>query len=203
MKSGAYDAIVLTEMVEIRDALAHFDSPKYLGLWANEALASRPDARVYLYETWHNTDDPEGWLERLDADLGRYWDQGLLRPALASLPEGSRIHLIPAGQALAAFVRAVEARGGVGNVRDRHDLFPEGEDGKRDTIHMNDLGNYLVALVHYAVLYHESPVGLPFALNRADGSPAVAPAPETAALMQEIAWQVARSTPLTGVSPAR
>ena len=32
---------------------------------------------------------------------------------------------------------------------------------------------YLVALTHYAVLYRQSPVGLPHALSRADGTPAL------------------------------
>ncbi len=199
--SGDYDAIVLTEMVEIKDALAYFDSPRYLSLWAREALAARPDVRVYLYETWHPYNDPEGWLERLDRDLGLYWEGGLLRPALATLDPDQRIFLIPAGQVLAAFTRTVEAQGGVGNIRDRTDLFARGQNGEPDYIHLNDLGNYLVALTHYAVLYQKSPVGLPLALNRADGSPADTPAPDTALIMQQIAWNVAQSTPLTGLTP--
>jgi hypothetical protein len=66
---------------------------------------------------------------------------------------------------------------------------------------MNDLGNQFVALVHYAVLYGKSPVGLPHALLRGDGTPAEVPDPELARLMQEVAWAAARSTPLTGVAP--
>ncbi len=191
--SGDYDAVVLTEMVEIRDALRHFDSSGYLARFTESALSARPDTRVYLYETWHPLDDPEGWLERLDADLLRHWKGGILRPALHTLPKDTRIHLIPAGQALAAFVREVESRAGVGNVRHRSDLFS-------DQIHLNDIGNYFVALVHYAVLYGSSPEGLPHELLRADGTPAIAPDPETARLMQEVAWRVVRSIPATGVA---
>ncbi len=201
VQSGDYDAVVLTEMVEIRASLRYYDSPRHLALWAEEARAARPDVRIYLYETWHGLDDPEGWLERVDADLPRYWEAGILRPALGRLPEDARIHLIPAGQALAAFVRAVEAQGGVGSVRDRRDLFAFTPEGERDDIHLGDQGNYLVALVHYAVLYQKSPVGLPHDLLLSDGTPAEAPAPETALLMQQIAWEAARSTPLTGVAP--
>lgn len=201
VESGDYDAIVLTEMVEIRSALEYHDSPRYLALWAQKARSARPDVRLYLYETWHNLDDPEGWLERLDADLSRYWVDGILRPALADLPADAQIHLIPAGQALAAFVRAVEQQDGVGNVRDRTDLFMRNADGTLDQIHLNDLGNYFVALVHYAVLYQKSPIGLPYALNRGDGSQADTPAPETAFLMQEVVWQTVLETQLTGVVP--
>ena len=200
VESGDYDAIVLTEMVEIRDALRYFDSPLYLERWTQKAVSARPDVRLYLYETWHQLDDPEGWLTRLDADLQRYWLDGLAKPALAKLPPDARLHIIPAGQVLAQFVRNVEAAGGVGNVTQRTDLFARNADGSQDKIHLNDLGNYLVALVHYTVLYHQSPVGLPYELLRADGSPANAPAPETARLMQETVLEVVRRMPITGVS---
>jgi hypothetical protein len=200
VQSGDYDAIVLTEMVEIRASIRYYDSPEYLAKWANEALKARPDVRLYLYETWHQLDDPEGWLERLDLDHDRYWLSRVLGPALKRLPEGTQIFLIPAGQVLAAFVRAVEAQGGVGNVRDRTDLFSRAEDGTLDVIHLNDIGNYLVALVHYAVLYQQSPVGLPHALARADGTLATAPDPEVARLMQETTDSVIHNLGLSGIT---
>ncbi len=198
VRSGDYDAIVLTEMVEIRASIRYYDSPEYLAKWAMEALKARPDVRLYLYETWHQLDDPEGWLERLDADHDRYWLSRVLGPALKRLPQGAQIFLIPAGQVLAAFVRAVEAQGGLGNVRDRTDLFARAEDGTLDVIHLNDIGNYLVALVHHAVLYQQSPVGLPHALLRADGTPATAPEPQVARLMQETTDSVVHNLGLSG-----
>jgi hypothetical protein len=200
VQSGEYDAIVLTEMVEIKDALRYYNSPVYLARWANRAVAVRPDVRLYLYETWHQLDDPDGWLARLDRDLRRYWLDGIAKPALQKLPEDARLHLIPAGQVLAAFVRAVEAAGGVGNVASRTDLFARTAEGEQDQIHLNDLGNYLVALVHFTVLYHRSPVGLPVALRRADGSAATAPAPQTARLMQDTVLDVVGRMPMTGVT---
>lgn len=192
--SGAYDAVVLTEMVEIRDAIAYFDSPDYLHRWARRAWDANPQTRVYLYETWHPLDDPEGWLARLDADLARYWEGRILRGALAWPGMDRPIYLIPAGQVMAAFIRAAEARGGVDGIAAKADLFA-------DTIHLNDLGAYLVALTHYAVLYGRSPVGLPRQLSRADGTPAAAPGPEAARLMQEIVWETVTRQPLTGVNP--
>jgi hypothetical protein len=198
VESGAYDAVVLTEMVEIRDAIRYFDSAKYLAQWANLAVSARPDVRFYLYETWHRLDDPEGWLERLDRDLDRYWLSRVLGPALKDLPEAAQVRLIPAGQVLAAFVREVESQGGLGNVRDRTDLFQRSADGTLDTIHLNDLGNYLVALVHFAVLYQASPIGLPFQLNRADGSPALSPTEDVALRMQEVVQSVTQTLGLSG-----
>lgn len=200
VESGDYDAIVLTEMVEIRASIRYYDSPAYLARWARKALAARPDVRLYLYETWHQLDDAEGWLERLDLDHERYWLRRVLGPALARLPNDTQMHLIPAGQVLAAFVRKVEAQGGLGNVRDRTDLFARAEDGTLDQIHLNDMGNYLVALVHYAALYHRDPVGLPHALLRADGTAAQAPDTEVARLMQETTAEVVRNLGLSGLS---
>jgi hypothetical protein len=87
------------------------------------------------------------------------------------------VHVIPAGQVMARFVRAGsrQARRTAGPQVAGKDLFARNPDGTQDNIHLNDLGNYLVALTHYAVLYHRSPVGLPHRLKRADGTDASAP----------------------------
>lgn len=190
--SGDYAAFVLTEMVEIRDAIRYYDSGKYVALWANRAWKANPATRVYLYETWPALDDPDGWLARLDTDPGLYWEGDILRRALAADDRHRPIYVIPAGTVLARFVREVQARGGVDGVTSAQDLFA-------DNIHPNDLGAYLVALTHYAVLYQRSPVGLPRQLLRADGSPALAPGPDAARLMQEVVWEVVTHIPRTGV----
>lgn len=198
LQGGGFDALVLTEMVEIKDAIRYHDSPAYLALWAGLARDVNPEIRVYLYETWHHTDDGNGWLARIDRDLRHYWQDRVTYPALASTD--APIHLIPAGQVMAAFVRAAAAAGGLPDVQSAQDLFITHADGTPDTIHFNDLGAYLVALTHYAVLYHRDPRGLPHKLDRADGSPANAPTAETAALMQRVVWDVIGRHPETGVA---
>lgn len=200
VRSGEFDAVVVTEMVEIRSAIEHFDAPKYLRLWAREARSPKPDARVYLYETWHRLDDEEGWLNRLDKDLSRYWEGELLSKALAEEDTGGPIHVIPAGQVLAEFVRRIEREGAPGPLKSRNELFARNPDGSLDQIHLNDLGNYLVALTHYAVLYHRSPMNLPARLKRANGTDAEAPDAATARLMQQVVWDVVTRYPKTGVS---
>lgn len=199
MKSANFDVLVMTEMVEIKDAIKHFDSPDYLRKWAREARAHKPSARVYLYETWHQLDDANGWLERLDEDLPRYWEGVLLSKGLAHGDTGGPVYVIPAGQVMARFVRRIEEKQ-LPDMRSRTDLFRRNADGTQDNIHLNDLGNYLVAVTHYATLYHRTPVGLPHQLKRADGSPAVAPDAATARLMQEAAWEVVTQYPKTGVA---
>lgn len=198
--SGDYDTLVLTEMVEIRDAIKYMDSADYLHRWAQAGWVADPDTRVYLYETWHELTDQEGWLERIDLDLDRYWETEILRRALAYDDMSHPIYVIPAGQVFAQFVREVENRGGVGPITRKEDLFAKAEDGSQDNIHYNDLGAYLVALTHYATLYQQSPVGLPFELKRADGSDADSPGPDAANLMQEVVWDVVTAYPPTGVT---
>ena len=197
--SGAYDAVILTEMVELRDAIRYHDSPKYKRFWADLARRASPRTRVYLYETWHGLDTPEGFLDRLDRDYGALWRGKILAGDIQASGPDRATRVIPAGQVMAEFVRRVEARGGVGNVPDRTALFARNADGSQDPIHLSDLGNYLVALTHYAVLYQREPIDLPRALMRADGSTAEPPSPDVADLMRATVWDVVRRLPETGV----
>ncbi|NCO87455.1 MAG: hypothetical protein GW886_12575 [Rhodobacterales bacterium] len=196
--SGGYDAVILTEMVELLDAVKYHDSGTYLVQWADLARAANPDTRVYLYESWHGLDDPAGFLQRLDGDLPALWEGRLLAADLR-VDQPRPIHVIPAGQVLARVVRAIEATPLPGLAR-RDDLFARTPEGTRDPIHMNDIGAYLVAVTHCATLYHRSPVGLPYALRRADGSPADAPGAQAAALIQQLAWEVVTGYRKTGVA---
>lgn len=198
LQGGGFDAFVMTEMVELRDAVRYHDSGRFAGEWVRLARSERADMRVYLYESWHRLDVAEGWLERLDNDPAELWEGTILAQAMAQDGVGT-IHVIPAGRVMAAFVRALEAQGGLPGMRDRTDLFLRDEQGVLDPIHLDDKGLYLVALVHFATLYHRDPRGLPHALLRADGTP-VAPVSEAvAALMQETVWQVVSGLPQSGL----
>lgn len=194
--SGEYDALVLTEAVEIRDSIKYMDSGEMLHNWAAKARAANPGVRVYFYETWHPLDDPEGWLIRLDRDLALYWEGEILHRALAHEENPQPIYMIPGGQVMAELARRIEARGGVGPVDDRQGLFS-------DNIHFNDFGAYVIALTHYAVLYQRSPVGLPHQLRKADGTTAADPGTELALLMQQTVWDVVTGYDRTGVPQAR
>lgn len=197
LASGAYDAVVLTEMVELRDAIRWHDSGRALADWAQLATETA-SPRVYLYETWHRLDDPAGWLERIAADRAALWEGELLAKAMArdGVPV---IRVIPGGQALAAVVRAAES-GALPGLTSRDDFFARTPEGSTDPIHLNDIGAYVIALTHFAVLYGRSPEGLPAALARADGTPAIAPQPEVAAAMQKLVWQVVTGYRATGVA---
>lgn len=189
--SGDYDAVVLTEMVELRDAIKYFGSAKYIRRWAALARSASTPPRIYLYETWHNLDDPAGWVERIDNDLEPLWLGRVLGSDSRRNPD-TPVYLIPAGQVMAAVVRAAEA-GEIEGISARQELF-------LDTIHMNDLGAYVVALTHYAVLYQRSPVGLPHQLERPDGTLAQQFNAQAAAQIQQIVWNTVKSAPRTGLA---
>ncbi len=131
--SGEYDVLVLTEKVEIRASIKYHDSWHYLAEWAKKAWEANPETRVYFYETWPELDTDEGWLNRLDLDLGRYWEAEILDRALAVDGIDRPIYVIPAGQVMAALARELERRGGIGGIEKIEDIF-------EDTIHFNDLG---------------------------------------------------------------
>ncbi|MTE01508.1 hypothetical protein GIY56_14560 [Paracoccus sp. YIM 132242] len=201
LASGAFDVLVLTEMVEIRDAIRWHDSAAWLAAWARLARQGNPAIRVYLYETWHNLDDPAGWLERIETDLPEQWLGRVLAPAEAREGTGD-IFLIPGGQAMAAVARAAEA-GRLPGVSSRDDLFRRDESGALDTIHMGDLGAYVVALAHWAVIWQRSPVGLPHRLKRADGIDARWFDEDAAPRVQAIVRDVVAGMPHAGVPPDR
>jgi len=111
---------------------------------------------------------------------------------------GPDMFMIPAGTAMVALYDQIEG-GSVYGLTSLMQIF-------KDQIHMNDIGNYFVALVHYATIYKRSPVGLtnetfdrnddPFQ----DGDPFEAPHPDTARDMQKIVWEVVRNDPYSGCS---
>lgn len=198
LASGDYDAVILTERVEIRTSIEEEAGPAYLALWAGLARQGNPDVRVYLYETWHWLHDEGGWLVRLDRDLRRYWIGEMMRGA-AAWQGGAPIHLIPAGQALARIARAAEA-GTVPGIRSREDFFARTANGDLDPIHIGDLGCFLVALTHHAVLYGVEPPGLMQEIRRADGTLADLPADLDRRALWLMIREVAGTLPETGLA---
>lgn len=188
---GAFPVFVLTEMVELKDAIRYHDSARSLAEWTRRIRTANPEARVYLYETWHRTGDPAGWLARIDSDLAALWEGRLLRVAMAE-PGTGPIHVIPGGQVMAALVRAAEA-GEIPGVPARAAFLS-------DDIHFSALGAWAMAMTHYAVIYGRSPVGLPAQLPKADGALAGAPSEDAARAMQAVVWRVVTAYPATGLA---
>ncbi|WP_330447553.1 hypothetical protein [Paracoccus marcusii] len=88
LSAPGIDVLVMTEMVEIRDAINWFDSPRWLAEWAALARQGNSAIRIYLYETWHSLDDPGGWLERIDNDLKAYWQGRIIALRKLTIAQG-------------------------------------------------------------------------------------------------------------------
>ena len=153
-----------------------------------DALADSVGARLYLYVYWPWRDDP---LSDQD-DINAAFEQ--VRIALSS--NGPPVRIIPVGEAFRAAVNEMGSGELVGLTR--NDLY-------RDALHPSDLGCYLSALVHFAVLHRRSPIGLPATgIDSSEfGDGPVSIPTNVAAAFQRIAWDVARSTPHTGITQGR
>lgn len=222
LATGRYDVLVVTDSVPRGGKELEAETADYLARFAAAARKGNPATRVFYYETWHHitsgtpdnspydTASPRRtlrWRERLDADRPM-WEAIVASanqqaPATAGSPP---IRIIPAGQALARFDDAVRA-GKVPGFTDTRSFFD-------DEIHLNHHGKYLVACVHYAVLFGKSPVGLSFDVkgrwghdywDRAgwDGKTWQRPDPRAVRIMQEIAWATVAGHPHTGVPAAK
>jgi hypothetical protein len=191
LPEGTVDVLVMTEAVPLDNHLKWSGSHEYAARFAALAREAKPEASVYIFETWHNVESGTGaeiaydkkghlpWRERLDTDFEK-WQQ-LAQAA------GENVKLIPGGQALAQLHDAI-AKKEVPELENIRDVF-------HDDIHMNDIGNYYIACLHYAVMYGKSPVGLPHELTDQWGKTFQAPSADLAIVLQRMAWQVAQTQP--------
>lgn len=199
---GNYDVLVVTERVSLAATLNAHNSPDEAMRWFNHAFVKGGEgkgAETILYATWVDIEsgvvgtdgykDADGnipFRERLPREMGM-WEQ-IQDHVNANRPEGSPpMRMIPGPLLMAAMYDAIEA-GEAPGFTDISDLFS-------DTIHVNDLGAYFIALAHFAVIYERDPRGLP---NRL-GLP-TSPTPEQARWMQELVWKVVTEYEGTGVS---
>ncbi len=193
LPQGQVDVLVMTEAVPLDNHLQWSGSHDYAARFTELARQAKPDTRVYIFETWHSVKSGTGeevaydknghlpWRGRLDTDLAKW--QGIAKAA------GVNVQLIPGGQALARLHDEIE-KGKVPGLTNIRDVF-------QDDIHMNDIGNYYMACLHYAVIYKKSPAGLPRELTGKWGKAYDAPSAELARVLQQLAWQTASQSPPT------
>ncbi len=200
LPNGTFDILVLTESV-----------PRTMSPWSIPATYAYADSffiyaksfntatKVYLYEPWHciNSGTPTGcawdintnpWRQRLTDDLPM-WESVVdtlnARHPLSSPP----VCLIPGGQGLARLFDSIQI-GAVPGVTTLTDIF-------EDDIHLNDTGRYFIALIHYAMIFNASPVGLTNQTYSIWGTPFGAPSVALAAKLQQIAYETVLNYPNT------
>lgn len=192
-----FDLMVNTERVSLSNTAGWHDSPGYALKFFEHAWKYGRDgkgAASILYSTWVEVTsgpgnenpykDPEAevpFRERLDREAV-VWEQ-ILDHVNQNRPAGSpEMKMIPGTQVMAAAYDEIAA-GTAPGLTEMSQLF-------HDTIHINLLGNYMIALAHFAVIYNRDPHGLPHGVPT-NGGPSV----EQATWMQDLVWRVVTTYP--------
>jgi len=198
LDAGRYDSLVLTETNGFTKGKPRDTVRAALAL-ARRARAARPDTRVFLYANWLNRHDEGGnapWIARTRADLA-WWEQ--VADAVSAELGGAPVFVLPVGRVLAEVVERADEGRLPGLATDQLFRKDPGAPGGIDGVHVSDLGFYVVALVHYAALFHDTPVGLPAHTEREDG-PAEAFDAATATAIQHIVYDALRAYPRAGAT---
>ncbi|MDX8353095.1 hypothetical protein [Cognatiyoonia sp. IB215182] len=183
-----YEMLVLTERVSLSGTMRWHNSTGEALNWFTHAWENGnggEGAETVLYATWVNTNsgpdfrnpykDPDGHIpfrERLPREMAG-WEE-IQDYVNANRPAGAPpMKMIPGPLLMAAIYDDIAA-GRAPGFTDISDLF-------QDTIHLNEVGGYFIALAHYAVIYDRDPRGL-----QNIGSVT----PEQAVYMQDLVWRI-------------
>ena len=180
-----YDLLVLTERVPLLNTMVYHNSAEEALRWASHAWEH--GAATVLYASWTSwvtgaeaeDDESRAGLslrERLLLEQTR-WEE-IRDHVNTGRPDGMpEMRMIPGPRIMLALLDALET-GAAPGLNDIRDIFV-------DNIHVNDLGAYLMALAHYAVIYGRDPQEVPLALGRT-----AVPDRELAQWMQALVAQV-------------
>lgn len=195
-----FELLVITESVPLVIEGFEAFTLEPLDRWVAHAWANGnggKGAEVMLYSSWiywqHSGTPPEydfeadvPFRERLDRD-GARWER-MQDNANANRPEGMPpIYMIPGHRMIMRIYDDIAA-GRAPGLTSIGDVFA-------DDIHLNDKGQYAITCLVYAVIYQRDPRELP---NRL-AVPEDTLSPEQAQYFKEIAWEIARNYPRTGV----
>lgn len=200
LAKGETEVLIVTEAIPLAAQIQWNDTAGQIAAYAALARAANPQARIFVYETWHSRTSGPGtvvegdpgagmlWRDRLTADLTQWESVVRKGAAMADIPVG----LIPGGQAMALLADEVAA-GRVPGVTSMDTFFS-------DDIHLSPKGTYYMALVNLAAITGKSPEGLPAKLTRSWKSRDAVVADDLARNLQRLAWQ-AVSTYVPAAAP--
>jgi len=195
LPAGGFDVLVLTESVP-RNWTSIGDTYRFADSFFVYANQFNPGLRVFIYEIWHCLDSgtPTGcdydtnsnpWRQRLTDNLAMW--ESVVDTLNARFSPADPVCLIPAGQGLAALYDSIQV-GVVPGIDHIEDLFS-------DRIHLNDVGKYFVACIHFAAIHQQSPVGLTNQLQVWWGGDFQAPSQDLALKFQQMAWETVTRYP--------
>ena len=142
--------------------------------------------------TESTTGGAEGWREMLDfleyeGVSNNYGWQRLQDYVNAYKPEGCPpVYIIPGNRMMARFYDDVAA-GIVPTITHVNQIFTDG-------VHTNDIGAYMVSMIHYACIFNKTPIGLSNSIH-----PSVTIDAELAAYIQNMVWDLVTHYPRSGI----
>ena len=167
----------------------------YLLLFMENAWENGNDGNgtpTLLWTTWTNIDDSDGpWRSMLDTQGEEF--ERMQDYVNDNLPSGApHVYLIPGHRMMARIYDDIQL-GVVPDITDIADFF-------EDNIHTNTLGDYAIAMIHYACIFNESPVGLPNELIDNPQPGDEIPSTDLALYLQTIVWEEVTSYFRTGIT---
>lgn len=185
-RPNGYNTLILTERHDIVTTVLYEHSTAMARRFRDAFRTGNPTGRAFLFESWFTIDtaNPSAFRTRQERELV-VW-QCVASKVNESRGEFAPMLVVPAGQAVSELVGDVLA-GRAAGLTSLRDVF-------LDNVHLTNVGNYLIALIHYGVVHQRSPVGLPSTglVPIADAPPSMTPA--TAAYLQNLAARYVERT---------
>lgn len=197
-----YDLLVLTERVTVRSTMQWHRTKELALEWFDLAWTRGSGGRgaeTILYASWisitsgpGNKDEYDSeeqvipFRERLELEMGS-WQEIVDHVNRNRISGSPPMRAIPGPMVMAAAFDAIAA-GTAPGLDSIDDIFSDG-------IHVNDLGAFLIALAHFAVIYGRDPRSIPDL--RGEGN---WPRRDQADWMKQLVWDVVRAYPDSGLS---
>jgi hypothetical protein len=171
------------------------EQKNYLSLFVNNAWNNGNNgngAPTLLWTTWTNLDNSDGpWRQMLDTQGEEF--ERMQDYANANKPAASpHVYIIPGHKMMARLYDDIQLNL-VPGITHINEFFS-------DNIHTNSLGSYAVALIHYACIFNESPVGLPNNLLSNPPAGFQVPSAALSTYLQNMIWEVVTTYPRTGIT---
>jgi Secretion system C-terminal sorting domain len=193
---NGYDIVVLADQIPIQEVIygspwgCDLTSVESVTNFYNLALQGNPTPRMYLME-FHNEVDftgptPYATWAQLNANMRPLWEQ--VADSVSLLNPNANVCLIPVASAFQALADSVIS-GSFPGLTNWNEIF-DPNDPPNATIHPTEVTYYLVACVHYACIFGQSPIGLTNETFAAAGWQFDPPTLTQAQMMQEIAWEI-------------
>lgn len=174
-----FQKIVITESVPLMDNPVD-STVRYATLFFQYAKKYNPAIKKYIYATWEHSDAGWAtWRSKLTS-LKTQWEQ-IADLTKAKLGTNDSVFIVPANIAMASLYDTLQ-RHPIGSINHISQLFS-------DDIHLTKEGNYFIACIMLASVYHVDPRGLgivkagPYTSENAINDAVLR------AKLQEIAWK--------------